>query len=47
METARQDAQNLDFTVQRPAPFIHFDVKNTVESEMLKKHGQTIRRHGV
>lgn len=40
METARR--VNLDFPVQRPAPFRHFDVKNSVGSKMLKKQGQTI-----
>lgn len=40
METARR--VDLDFTVQGPAPFTHFDVKNPVGSEILKKQGQTI-----
>lgn len=40
METAR--CVDLDFTVQGPAPFTHFDVKNPVGSEILKKQGQTI-----
>ena len=40
METARR--VDLDFTVQGPATFTHFDVKNLVGSEILKKQGQTI-----
>jgi hypothetical protein len=40
METARR--VDLDFKVQGPAPFTHFDVKNPVGSEILKKQGQTI-----
>lgn len=40
METARR--VDLDFIVQGPAPFTHFDVKNPVGSEILKKQGQTI-----
>jgi hypothetical protein len=40
METARR--VDLDYTVQGPAPFTHFDVKNPVGSEILKKQGQTI-----
>ena len=40
METARR--VDLDFIVQGPAPFTHFDVKSLVGSEILKKQGQTI-----
>jgi hypothetical protein len=40
METARR--VDLDYKVQGPAPFTHFDVKNPVGSEILKKQGQTI-----
>jgi hypothetical protein len=40
METAKR--VDLDYTVQGPAPFTHFDVKNPVGSEILKKQGQTI-----
>ena len=40
METARR--VDLDYKVQGPAPFTHFDVKNPVRSEILKKQGQTI-----
>lgn len=39
-ETARR--VDLDYKVQGPAPFTHFDVKNPVGSEILKKQGQTI-----
>nr|QYB19239.1 hypothetical protein [Climaconeis cf. scalaris]QYB19338.1 hypothetical protein [Climaconeis cf. scalaris] len=40
MEIARR--VDLDYKVQGPAPFTHFDVKNPVGSEILKKQGQTI-----
>lgn len=40
METARR--VYLEFKVQGPFPFTHFDVKNPVRSEILKKQGQTI-----
>jgi len=40
METAKR--VDLDYKVQGPAPFTHFDVKNPVGSEILKKQGQTI-----
>ncbi len=40
METARR--VDLDYEVEGPAPFTHFDVKNPVGSEILKKQGQTI-----
>lgn len=40
METARR--VDLDYKVQGPAPFTHFDVKNPVGSEILKKQGQKI-----
>ena len=40
METARR--VDLDCEVEGPAPFTHFDVKNPVGSEILKKQGQTI-----
>jgi hypothetical protein len=40
MQIARR--VDLDFTVQGPAPFTHFDVKNPVGSEILKNQGQTI-----
>ena len=40
METARR--VDLDYEVRGPAPFTHFDVKNPVGSEILKKQGQTI-----
>nr|QYB19051.1 hypothetical protein [Climaconeis cf. scalaris] len=33
---------DLDYKVQGPAPFTHFDVKNPVGSEILKKQLQTI-----
>ena len=40
METARR--VDLDFAAQVPAPFTHYDGKNLVRSEILKKQGQTI-----
>ena len=40
METAR--LVDLDYKVQWPAPFRHFDVDNPVGLEILKKQGQTI-----
>jgi hypothetical protein len=40
METVRR--VDLDYKVQRPAPFKHFYLKNSVGSEILKKQGQTI-----
>jgi hypothetical protein len=40
METAR--LMDLDYKVQGPAPFTHFDVKNPGGLEILKKQGQTI-----
>ena len=40
IKTAR--SVDLDYEVQGPDPFTHFDVKNPVGSKILKKQGQTI-----
>jgi hypothetical protein len=40
LETAR--LVDLDYKVEGPDPFTHFDVKNPVGSEILKQQGQTI-----
>mgnify|MGYP006148169565 CR=1 FL=1 len=40
METAR--FVDLDFEVEGPPPFIHFDIKMPVGSEILRNQGQTI-----
>ena len=47
IEPVRPDMESakfvdLDFTVQGPTPFTHFDIKTPVGSEILKKQGQTI-----
>jgi len=45
METARR--VDLDYKVQGPAPLTHFDIKNLVKSEILKKQDSTENREKV